>query len=182
MIDKITAGILASSRRKGEPTDHAVEQARKATPSWEYFLRGLWLSGLRLSESLDLYWDDDGKIVPDLGARRPVFRIPAELQKSNEDATCPIAPEFVEFLLAVPEDQRTGPVFNPAGYRGRRPTKDRASKVICAIGEAAGVKVRTDPNCGKIKYASAPRLAEEFRHPMGIAGNDASLTANDEAR
>jgi len=33
-------------------------------PDWERYLRGLDASGLRLEESLDLRWDDDGRIRP----------------------------------------------------------------------------------------------------------------------
>lgn len=34
----------------------------KAAPSWKLFLRGLWLSGLRLSETLSLSWDDEDEL------------------------------------------------------------------------------------------------------------------------
>ena len=44
----------------------------------------LWESGLRLSESLTLRWDDaPGAIVVDLTGRRPMLRIPAEAEKAN---------------------------------------------------------------------------------------------------
>ena len=29
----------------------------KAAASWKFWLEGLWWSGLRLTESLDLWWD-----------------------------------------------------------------------------------------------------------------------------
>ena len=60
-------------------------------------------------------------------------------------------------LAATPEDERTGPVFAPQSLRGgmARPTLHWASKVISAIGEKAGVKVHTNPDTGKVKYASA---------------------------
>lgn len=41
-------------------------------------------------------------------AERPMLRIPAVLEKGNRDRLLPIAPEFAEFLLTTPEDQRTG--------------------------------------------------------------------------
>lgn len=36
----------------------------KDAPHWRHYLRGLWASGLRLGESLDLWWDRPEKIFP----------------------------------------------------------------------------------------------------------------------
>ena len=47
-------------------------------PDLDFYLRGLWLSGLRLGESMALRWEDaPGAILVDLSGRRPMFRIPA---------------------------------------------------------------------------------------------------------
>ena len=52
-----------------EATPKVVDNA--AAESWRFYLRGLWASGLRLSESLTLRWDDaPDAIVVDLGGRR----------------------------------------------------------------------------------------------------------------
>jgi len=60
-----------------------VENA--AASSWKFYLRGLWESGLRLSESLVLRWDDaPGAIVVDRAGRRPLLRIAAEAGKGNQ--------------------------------------------------------------------------------------------------
>ena len=74
----------------------------EAAPSWKHYLRGLWLSGLRLEESLELYWDRDDQLCVDLSGKRPMLRIPGELEKGNQDRLLPMAPEFAEFLLATP--------------------------------------------------------------------------------
>jgi hypothetical protein len=52
---------------------------------WERYLRGLWLSGLRLEESLSLTWDGDGAFTVDLTGRYPRFRIYAEGEKGHKD-------------------------------------------------------------------------------------------------
>jgi hypothetical protein len=89
----------------------------EAAPSWQRLhFTGLWLSGLRLGETIALYWDrgdcPDGKCLEvDLSGKRPMLVIPADLDKGNHERLLPIAPEFAEFLSAIPEAERTGQVF-----------------------------------------------------------------------
>jgi integrase len=138
-----------------------VGNARAA--DWIHYLRGLWLSGLRLGESLDLWWDKPEKIYPEFPkGGRPILQIPSELEKGNTDRIHPMAPEFAMFLQETPERERTGPVFRLNGRRGRyRP--HRVSEIVSEIGEAAGVKVHTDPkDPAKVKYASAHDLRRAF--------------------
>ncbi|MFV1966355.1 MAG: tyrosine-type recombinase/integrase [Pirellulaceae bacterium] len=133
--------------------------------SWERFLTGLWLSGLRLDEALNLWWDDDKKLAVDFSGKRPMFRIPAELEKGNRDRLLPMTPDLAEFLESTPEKDRTGPVFRLLGIRGREcRSMDWVSRIVSRIGEAAGVKVDTDSKSGKIKYASAHDLRRSFGH------------------
>ncbi len=129
-----------------------------ATPRWTFFLRGLWTSGLRLTESLELYWDRDDKLHPVLSGRFPMLRIPGELEKGHKDRLLPMAPEFAELLKSVPEEERTGPVFKLDRIDGNlgRPTTDRVSKVVSKIGARA--KVRVDSK----KTASAHDLRRSF--------------------
>jgi integrase len=137
----------------------------RAAESWCHFIRGLWWSGLRLEESLSLYWDRDDMLCVDLGGKYPMLRIPAELEKGNTDRLLPIAPEFAEFLLATPESERTGRVFNPRALQrrdGQAPTPDRIGRVISEIGRKAGVKVLTDQRTGKVKHASCHDLRRSF--------------------
>jgi integrase len=71
--------------------------------SWKRLLRGLYLSGLRLSESLTMSWDEvPGVIVVDLSGRRPMFRVPAEGEKGNRDRILPMAPRVRGLLGSNP--------------------------------------------------------------------------------
>jgi len=147
----------------------------KATPSWQCYLNGLWLSGLRLSESLNLYWERDDCphcdcLEVDLGGKRPIFRVSAEAEKGNEDRELPMAPEFAEFLLKTPSDLRRGPVFAPRAKREDRACYSRFSvgDIVSEVGKVAGVVVdRTMKGAeGKkvtsVKYASAHDLRRAF--------------------
>jgi integrase len=129
----------------------------------QHLLKGLWWSGLRLGEALNLSWDDDRCLCVDLSGEFPMLRIRAELEKGNEDRLLPIAPEFVDFLLTTPQAARTGYVFNPVGSRsGERPSLDWVSKVVAKIGKKAGVRVNSDGRTGKPKFASAHDYRRSF--------------------
>jgi integrase len=129
-----------------------------AAERWIFFLRGLWASGLRLTESLELYWDQEDKLHPLLTGKFPMLRIPADLEKGNKERLLPMAPEFAELLSGVPEAERSGPVFNLERADGKpgRPAVDRESKIVSSIGEKA--KVRVDVK----KTASAHDLRRAF--------------------
>ena len=138
--------ILGVSKKSDErsanvPTVNADDATVK---SWKFYLRGLWLSGLRLSESLKLRWDaEPGALVVDFTGRRPMLRIPAESEKGGQDRVLPIAPEFAELLQATPEGERRGRVFKLIGQRwGNAPMQsDWVSRVVCRIGSKARVVV-----------------------------------------
>lgn len=89
--------------------------------AWQHYLTGLWLSGLRLKESLDLRWDwSTSHIHVDLSSARPMLQIPGSTQKSARDQTYPVTPDFAEFLLRTPEEMRHGYVFAPSPANGSR--------------------------------------------------------------
>jgi integrase len=144
-----------AARQRDRQMTH--DRARMVAPRWERLLRGLKLSGLRLGEALNLSWDDETKIMVDLSGRRPMLRILAELEKGGQDRVHPITPDFEEFLLATPTEQRTGPVF-PMGDNGESVGLEFASKTIACIGKAAHVLV--DRKSGK--NASAHDLRRAF--------------------
>ncbi|HEX3654519.1 MAG TPA: tyrosine-type recombinase/integrase [Pirellulales bacterium] len=136
-----------------------------SAPSWKHYLRGLWLSGLRLTESLNLSWDDESKLLIDLSGKYAMLRIPAELEKGHKDRLLPIAPEFSEFLLATPLADRTGFVFKPKRWANDlRPSREFAIRTISKIGATAKVVVATVEKKGKAatKYASAHDLRRSF--------------------
>lgn len=134
----------------------------EASLAWRHYLTGLWWSGLRLAESLELYWDRPDRLCVDLSGKYPMLRILAELEKGHQDRLLPVAPEFAEFLLAVPEEERHGRVFGLRSRQGGWLTDARASKLGVDIGKAAGVKVYTHPQTGKVKYASLHDLRRAF--------------------
>jgi integrase len=138
----------------------------EAAPSWKRLLNGLWCSGLRISEAIALHWNRDdapgGKCLEvDLSGRRPMLRIPADLDKGNKERLLPIAPEFAAFLEKTPAAERTGAVFSIQRRRQRYPGEMRlihVSATISDIGRKAGVKVNADTG----KTASAHDLRRAF--------------------
>jgi integrase len=138
-----------------------VGEARAA--DWVHYLWGVWFSGLRLEESLNLWWDRPEKIYPEFPKDgHPILRIPGELEKGNTDRLHPMAPEFALFLQKTPESLRTGPVFRLNGRQGRY-GPHQVSKIVSKIGEAARVKVFTDPkDPTNVKYASTHDLRRAF--------------------
>lgn len=141
-------------------------------PSWQFLLEGLWWSGLRLGEAMNLHWTDSRRICVELADRRPMFRVQAAAEKGRQFRLLPMAPEFAEFLRRVPEDAREGYVFNPGSKEGlARLSAEWVSKRISRMGEVAGVKVaqhdRTDAEGAEYlqtKFGSA----HDFRRAFGF--------------
>jgi integrase len=130
--------------------------------AWQFFLRGLWLSGLRLEESREFWWDRTDKLHVDFSGTHPVFRVFGEDEKGGSDRYLPMAPDFADFLAKVPKKDRTGLVF-PLPRRREKDKDQRISKLwvsktISLIGEKAGIIV--DSRSGK--YASAHDLRRSF--------------------
>lgn len=147
-----------------EKVSKVVEDER--AESWRHLLRGLWWSGLRITEAMTLTWDGNGMRV-ELSGRYPMLSIPAECQKSHKDEMLPVAPEFAEMLLSVPVEERTGFVFNPQKKHGgdRFQCPREAGRTIKKIGEAANVKVDESVKGDEVqvKYATA----HDFRRAFG---------------
>ncbi|PQO44218.1 tyrosine-type recombinase/integrase [Blastopirellula marina] len=142
-------------------TPEQAETRNQVVGSWERFLRGLWLSGLRLNEAIDLNWGGGKGIVVLLDLPKPMLMIPAEAEKGNRDRLLPITPDFAEFLRAIPENQRRGKVFKLLRRDGHRLIcRLTIGNRVAAIGKAAGIKVKDDG--GKVKYASAHDLRRSF--------------------
>jgi integrase len=158
---------------KGRPITDAEFQKMLAAVSrivpaahvaaWQRYLRGLWLSGLRLEESLNLYWDRRDRLCIDASGKFPLLWIPSEHEKGNTNRLMPIVPDFACFLDETPIDQRRGVVFPLPKRRdrqGRHPSgKYWVSRTVCAIGRAAGIIVDTRHGT---KYASAHDLRRSF--------------------
>jgi len=175
MLAKVPAALVEQKHRKrlldhaarGKPgskptsVDIPIEVNPIAVESWRHYLRGLWLSGLRLQESTNLYWDRQDRLCIDLSGRRPRLMIPGEFEKGGQDRRLPVTPDFAELLLATPPEERHGRVFRPLTASGVA-SAEQAGKMVALIGELAGVKVHTHPITGKVKYASAHDLRRSF--------------------
>jgi integrase len=144
-------------------------------PEWVRYLNGLWLSGLRLEESIALSWDPDAPFAIDLSSRHPRFKIKGEAQKSGKDQLLPLVPDFAEFILKTPEAERRGRVFRLNYARGGTPLPATAvGKLVTRMGKKAGVVVGTaekqkrDDKTGKLvavtvkKFASCHDLRRSF--------------------
>lgn len=152
----------------GEEFDRLMDKAEAVmgpvvAASWRHLLEGLWLSGLRLGEALELWWDRADKILVDFSGRYPMLRIPGSLQKSGKTELYPLTPDFVEFLQQTPEDCRRGRVFRPLRKNGAAILLrlKNVSARLSAIGKAAGVKV-SGVDARKVKFASAHDLRRSF--------------------
>ncbi|MBC8357012.1 MAG: site-specific integrase [Planctomycetes bacterium] len=167
MLMKIEDGLRVAFKprgkqrpRKRKASEAMLRSAREqqqaridiAAPVWHHYLNGLWLSGLRLEESVALSWDQDEPFCIDLTGRHPRFRIYAEAQKGRRDQFLPMTPDFAEFILQTPVDERHGSVFK----LGKEPNV--VSRVVSAIGKTAGVIV----NKADGKFASAHDLRRAF--------------------
>lgn len=129
--------------------------------SWEHLMCGLWLSGLRLGESLDLWWDRSDMItVLNLDGRYPVMQFPAGYHKARRDTTCPITPDLMEFLREIPKAKRLGPVFAPLGKETVCRSRDYVGRTISAAGRAAKIVVLRDGD--QVHNATAHDLRRSF--------------------
>jgi len=170
MLHAVPAVVLADRDEAMELSLDEKAADERAVEIWRYYLRGLWCSGLRLEESLNLYWDRPDKLCIDLSGRHGMLRIPAELEKGHQDRLLALAPEFVELLCETSVERRKGRVFPLYSRRvpGAALTKDRVSRIVCRIGEVAGVKVQTKTvraggrSIQRTKCASAHDLRRSF--------------------
>lgn len=130
---------------------------KRNSPRWRRMLRLLWLSGLRIDEATALRWDGPPLYV-DLAAQPyPCMVIYGEAQKSGDDESVPLAPDFVAWLQTAPESARKGLVAPLRGGTNKRlSSRVNISKAIARIGKAAKVKV------SETKYASAHDLRRSF--------------------
>ena len=145
-FDRMLTAVGALWKTPEKATESAALKKHEQRESIKFLLNGLWLSGLRLGEALNLTWDQwaDG-IRVDMSGQFVKLLIPAESEKGGQDRTYPVTPDFAEFLRAVPEKKRRGFVFNPILYRGICRRIDTVSRAITSIGESAIVKVDEKP-------------------------------------
>ena len=161
----------AEKKMKGRPlTDDEFKRILKAVPSvldekrvsdWIFFLRGLWLSGLRIQEAVTLSWEQRAGSfsIESIDSPRPMLRLCSERDKGGRDGLSPLTPDFVSLLREVPRDARYGFVFNPSGHRvSRMQTANAVGRVVSDICTHAKIEV------GKKRgeYATAHDLRRSF--------------------
>lgn len=148
---------------------------------WKHLFTGLWLSGLRLGEGLELRWNTGGLavIVSATPTGFPVrLKIETNRDKSTEFRILPLAPDFQKFLLQTPPADRKGRVFQPiVPHQLGDMRLDTCSKFIERVGRKAQVleqetpaKERGEPS--KKKFASA----HSFRRAFGTRWAKAGLS------
>ena len=98
----------------------------------------------------------DAEFGVDSSSKYPCFAICAEAEKGFEDRRLAMTPDFADWLLQTPIDERQGKVFGVAKLGLRL---DTVSKVISEIGKSAGVIVNREQG----KFASA----HDFRRAFG---------------
>ena len=183
----VPAGEAAAKGRPLTPAEFArllratravcgVERGRE----WRRRLRGLWLSGLRLSEAIALTWDDPDGIRVRLDGKFPAVFIPGRLQKGRKDTVTPLTSDCAVHLSRVPEHERTGFVFSPYASRGGRADHLRAGIIIGRTGAAAEVTVKG------VRTATAHDLRRSFcfrwarrilpQHPRSLARHTSVAT------
>lgn len=165
MLAAVPDVVGRSPRFKNDPQRRDARVA-----AWRHLLTGLWWSGLRLNEALDLHWTSDRRMRVDFSGRRPMFVMRPEADKAFRDRLFPLAPEFAAFLDATPQRQRRGFVFEPMTEidYGRRMRLDSTSKVIDKIGRKAGVRVSVEGRAAKFASAHDLRRAFGFRWAMRV--------------
>lgn len=145
----------------GEEFQRMLDAVPKVRPNdaelWQEYLEGLWLSGLRLSESLVLGWDPSARIQVNLNGKFPRMRIFSEAEKGNQDRLLPITPDFADFLNKVP-DTGNGSVFRLFKTDATK-SRCRVGRTIARIGKRAGIIT----NAAKGTFASA----HDFRRSFG---------------
>jgi hypothetical protein len=107
-----------------------------------------------------------------------MLHIPAGLQKNNSKTLWPIAPEWGDMLLAVPAAERHGPVFPVQAAIA----PDSVSRIVCKIGEKAGIivnrttKKRHKPLISKGLYLVPLGESNRARILREIGGSPLSAT------
>ena len=117
---------------------------------WVRFLRGLWYSGLRLSEAIHLSWDAPPVRVDLETGRYPRVVFHAEGHKARRDEITPIAPDFARWLERTPHGDRHGrvlPLQSPRFKNHLISHVREVGRVIAAIGREANIVVGEGGKC-----------------------------------
>ena len=136
----------------------------ESAESWRFLLEGLWWSGLRLGEALQLTWQPSDTLFLDFeSSKYPMFRINGSAEKGGKDRLLPMAPQFANFIKPYMQESWfvfcLGRVLNGRKKNYQR-NKDWISHVGSRIGKHADVLVSTGGF--KQKFASCHDLRRSF--------------------
>jgi integrase len=127
-VDRVARACLERRPLSGDEFHRMIDLTATVrehdADAWKMYLKGLWLSGLRLVESRILSWDEESSFAVDLSGRHPRFRIYGEAEKGGKDRYLPMTPDFAELLSTTSPRDRFGFVFPMTGDR-RQQVRDR---------------------------------------------------------
>ena len=170
-----------TAKSKGRPL--TMEEVRKffdAVPlavddlehqvSIDRIIRGMLLTGLRLSEAMKLEWSGpvDRGIWLQEHQGRYLIHFAANASKARRERVVPLTDQMQAFLERTPKAARVGPVFRPTTKRSKHLSASRMSHLIAEIGVKSGVVVGMKR--GKPKYASAHDLRRTFATTLAKSG------------
>lgn len=127
---------------------------------WSHLLEGLWLSGLRISEAMQLHESRPDCHRPiGLDGKRPAIAFLSS-QKNRRDQIVAITPDFADFL------RRTktvgGYYFNACGQKGRYRRPGSVGRIISECGSMAKIVTIPGPTPADASFATAHDLRRTF--------------------
>ena len=132
-----------------------------AAPSWAFFVCGLWASGLRLTELLELTWDRDNRLRSQiLAVRESTLRVPAHLEKGDREGLIRWPPSWSRCWNRSPSVDRADSC-SASGHGGTIAPGRRLDRIDRGHREVRQVVVRTTTN-GQAKSATAHDLRRPF--------------------
>lgn len=136
------------------------EKTKSHADTWSHFLKGLWLSGLRISEAMDLHESRHDCHRPiGLDSKRPAIAFLSS-QKNRRDQVVAITPDFAEFLRTTkPID---GYYFNPIGQKGRYRVVGSVGRIISEYGSMAKIVTVPGATPADVSFATAHDLRRTF--------------------
>lgn len=165
-------GGEAKGRPITEDEFHAMVEAvpkviRHKPEEYILLVKGMYYTGLRLDESMNFTFNDRSKIHVVESPSGLLIELPAKWQKNAKRQTIATIPDFHNLINKLPEEQRTGFVFNPAKRDAKpgRPTAGVVGNALTDIGEAAKIVVNDDGG-----YAGAHSLRRGFAQRMADLG------------
>jgi len=160
-------------KKKPQPIPaEAVEKLLEKAPDdhWRAFMMCGWWAGLRLSEALQLRWEESAAF-PWIDFEQSRIILPAAFAKADVDQWVPIHPVLRQTLTALPRGTNSC-IFDFRARNGGKLTRSGITTRILLIAKQAGVrlgmhKLRKGFGCRvaqQLGKGNAPVLHELMRH------------------